>query len=159
MKVFRDDKVYVQIKDLAILFKSGGVLIPQSVFKKALKKALDMTDKTKDEFVMFDSPEEINLFKNVDYIVDLDDIINMTPEEYESCLSSSHDKVLYMKSQVKEVKGYFQLLGLNDKYRKEIHKIKGVREARFTKTKNIEAKLGLREQKKLRLPFFNRRGN
>ena len=40
MKVFRDDKVYVQIKDLAILFKSGGVLIPQSVFKKALKKAL-----------------------------------------------------------------------------------------------------------------------
>ena len=36
MKVFRDDKVYVQIKDLAILFKSGGIMIPQSVFKKAL---------------------------------------------------------------------------------------------------------------------------
>ena len=50
MKVFRDDKVYVQIKDLSILFKSGGVLIPQSVFKKALKKALDMTDETKEQF-------------------------------------------------------------------------------------------------------------
>lgn len=159
MKVFRDDKVYVQIKDLAILFKSGGILIPQSVFKKALKKALDMTDKTKDEFMMFDEPQELFLFKNVKYIVDFDDVLSMSEEEYQSFLLSSKDKANTIKKHAKDTKGYFQLLGLNDKYKKEMHKIKGVKEARYTKKKKLESKINGQVKKRIRLPFFKRREN
>ena len=154
MKVFRDDKVYVQIKDLSILFKSGGVLIPQSVFKKALKKALDMTDETKEQFIMFDTPEEINLFKNVDYIVDFNDVIDMTDEEYKACLLSSINKADIIKANAKKTSGYFKLLGLNDQYKKELHKIKGVKEARYTKKKKLESKINGHTKKRCYSSFW-----
>lgn len=159
MKVFRDDKVYVQIKDLSILFKSGGIFIPQSVFKKALKKALDMTDETKEQFMMFDSPEELHLFRNVDYIVDFNDVISMTDEEYKAFLLSSINKVDVIKSNAKKTTGYFQLLGLNDQYKREMHKIKGVKEARYTKKKKIESKINGQTKKRTISSFFKRRGN
>ena len=157
MKVFRDDKVYVQLKDVALLFKTGGYIIPQSVFKKSLRKALDIREETKDNFIMFDTPEELNLFKNVDYIVDFDIIKDMDQDEYDAYMMKCRYDLEKYENRIKNVDKFFHKLDLNDKYRKEMHKLVGSREARKTRRKSIDSKINESEKKRTRCAFFNRR--
>lgn len=157
MKVFRDDKVYVQLKDVALLFKTGGYIIPQSVFKKSLRKALDIREETKDNFIMFDTPEELNLFKNVDYIVDFDIIKDMDQDEYDVYMMKCRYNLEKYENRIKNVDKFFHKLDLNDKYRKEMHKLVGSREARKTRRKSIDSIISESEKKRTRCAFFNRR--
>ena len=157
MKVFRDDKVYVQLKDVALLFKTGGYIIPQSVFKKSLRKALDIREETKDNFIMFDTPEELNLFKNIDFIVDFDDIRNMTQDEFDFFMMASRLNAETLEDKIHDTNRYFQKLDLNYKYKRELHKIVGAREARKTKRKVVNSRINGDVKKKIRFPFFKRR--
>jgi hypothetical protein len=157
MKVFRDEKVYVQLKDLSLLFKNGGYLIPQSVFKKSLKKALDMKDENRDEFIMFDTPEELNLFRNIDFIVDFDDIRSMDQDEYDLYMMSLRYNAESLQDKISDTNRYFHKLDLNDKYKKEMHKIVGSREARRTRRNAVNKKINGEVKKKIRFPFFKRR--
>ena len=159
MKVFRDDKVYVQIKDLNLLFNTGGVSIPHSVFKKSLKRALDMTDKTKDEFVEFDEPIEIFFFKNISYIIDLDEAKEMSRADYDAFVLSSNKKLRSIVDKAKAPGvGPFQILSYNNKYKREYHKVVSVKEARYSKTKKVEAKIQGKKQTSFLKSLFKRRG-
>ena len=153
MKVFKDNKVYVQLKDLKYMFENGGIAIPQSIYKKALKRSLDMTASDKNEFIMFDDISDVEFFKTVPFIIDLDEVKNMTDEEYNNFMLSSQTKLIVYKTKAESAKKFFELLNLRNKYKNECHKIIDVKEARRIKTSKIK----LNKTKKRRLFNFGRR--
>ena len=153
MKVFKDNKVYVQLKDLKYMFENGGIAIPQSIYKKALKRSLDMTASDKNEFIMFDDISDVEFFKTVPFIIDLDEVKNMTDEEYNNFMLSSQTKLIVYKTKAESTKKYFELLNLRNKYKNECHKIIDVKEARRIKPSKIK----LNKTKKRRLFNFGRR--
>ncbi len=76
MKVFVDDKVYVQKGDL--VFLTGGPVViayPKSIFEKVEKEIQDNDNWF--DFVEFESKEEIDFFMSADWIIDYHDFDNM----------------------------------------------------------------------------------
>ena len=131
MKVFRNGKVFVQLKDLKYLFEYGGYIIPQSVYKKALKRTLDMTDEDKNEFIMFDDPKEVELFREIKYIIDLDQFKDMSDKEINDFLLSSKSKLEVLKAKADFTDKYFEKLRLRSKYRAEVNRLVGINDARL----------------------------
>jgi len=86
MKVFMNNKVYVQKQDLDFL-KSGMEYLkyPSSIFdnmeEKGINEPFYVNDSNKYDFVGFDKECEITFFKNCEWIIDFDSYIEMTNEE------------------------------------------------------------------------------
>ena len=158
MKVFRDGRVYVQLKDLKYLFEYGGYLIPQSVFKKALKRALDMTDEDKNEFIMFDQPNEIELFREVKYIIDLDQFKDMSDKEISDFLLSSKSKLEVLKAKAEFTNKYFEKIRLKSKYRAEVNRLIGLNDARLYNQGKLDTSIPETvKTKRRKLSIFGRR--
>ena len=82
MKLFINNKVYVQKNDLAYFMRgSEGISIPSSIIDKVFSQVFIVTDENRYEFVEFSSPEEIEFFKKCDWMVDYNLFDDMTEEE------------------------------------------------------------------------------
>ena len=93
MKVFNDDKVYVQNNDLQYLLRAcEGSSIPSSIFNKVFGDIYIVTNDNRYEFVEFSNPEDIEFFKNCDWIINYHDFDEMTEEEIVSYGSQINDK-------------------------------------------------------------------
>ena len=102
---------------IIIKFKEGGYNIPQSIYKRALKRALDMTDEDKDEFIVFEDEKEIDFFRTVKYIVNFDDYDDMTKAEYRKFILSSYDKLSDIQDRINNSKKILEYLGNKSKYK------------------------------------------
>lgn len=82
MKIFANNKAYVQNNDLAYLMRGAeGISIPASIFEKVFGKVFIVTDQNRYDFVEFSEPTEIDFFKECDWMVDYNSFDNMTEEE------------------------------------------------------------------------------
>jgi len=82
MKLFVNNKVYVQKNDLAYFMRgTEGISIPSSIINKVFGQVFIVTDENRYEFVEFSSPEEIDFFKKCDWMVDYNLFDGMTEEE------------------------------------------------------------------------------
>ena len=136
MKYFKDDKVYVQLKDLDFLFKYGDLSVPHSIYKKALSMALHMTEENMNDYIEFDQPKEVEFFMNVKYILDKDDCNNMTEEEFDEFILSSERRINNIVKKSKKSRKVLELVGLRSRYRIECYKIASARESRLSKSDN-----------------------
>lgn len=81
MKVLKDNKIYVQKNDMAYL-NSSGLDIPASIFMKVFGQGITIIDNSnRYEFIEFTKPEEVEFFKGVDWIVDYNEVKNLSEEE------------------------------------------------------------------------------
>lgn len=81
MKVLKDNKIYVQKNDMAYL-NSSGLNIPTSIFMKVFGQGITIIDNSnRYEFIEFTKPEEVEFFKAIDWIVDYNDVKNLSEEE------------------------------------------------------------------------------
>lgn len=79
MKVFKDNKMYVQGEDLIFLDKyNQDILIPESI-QNRMSEVEDLEDIY--EFVEFSSDEEIEFFKNCHYLANLNLLVRMSEEQ------------------------------------------------------------------------------
>ena len=82
MKIFVNNKVYVQKNDLAYFLRgTEGISIPSSIIDKIFGQVFIVTDENRYEFVEFTSPKEIKFFEKCDWIVDYNLFDSMTEEE------------------------------------------------------------------------------
>lgn len=92
MKIITDNAVYVQKNDIAYLNRTD-LLIPASIFVKCLDNGIVIIDDSnRYEFVEFNSPEEIEFFKMIDWIVDYDEIKDLSEEEIITLAQTIADK-------------------------------------------------------------------
>lgn len=84
MKVFANNKVYVQNNDLAYFIRgtiSDGVEVPSSILDKVFGKIFIVTDKNRYDFVEFSKPDEIEFFRDCGWMVDYNSFDGMSEEE------------------------------------------------------------------------------
>jgi len=97
MKLFVNNKVYVQKNDLAYFMRgTEGISIPSSIINKVFGQVFIVTDENRYEFVEFSSPEEIDFFKKCDWIVDYNLFDGMTENqivEYGCQINAERNKI------------------------------------------------------------------
>lgn len=80
MKIFANNKVYVQKNDLTYLLHNAKE-IPASIFEKVFNGIFIVTDDNRYEFIEFSKPEEIEFFKKNEWMVDYNSLDGMTEEQ------------------------------------------------------------------------------
>ena len=83
MKIFANDKVYVQKNDIAFL-NSTDIEIPASIFLKLFGNGITIIDnRNRFEFVEFDNEKDIEYIRNLDCVIDYDSVKDLTESEIE----------------------------------------------------------------------------
>ena len=79
MKIFINNKMYVQIKDISFVIHISSKLsekCPNSILLKYFNRMKNNDNKY--EFIEFDNKEEINFFKKLDFIISYKDYKNLS---------------------------------------------------------------------------------
>lgn len=77
MKIFTANSVYVQKNDIAYLNQTN-LDIPASIFMRVFG---NIDDSNRYDFVEFDAPEEVQFFKGIDWIIDYNEIKDLSEGE------------------------------------------------------------------------------
>lgn len=81
MKIITDDAAYVQKNDIAYLNQTD-LDIPASIYLKACETGTFIVDDSnRYEFIRFNKSDEIQFFKNQDWILDYNQVKDMTEDE------------------------------------------------------------------------------
>ena len=81
MKIITNDAIYVQKNDIAYL-NNTNITIPASIFMKVFGKGIVIiNDLNRYEFVKFEDKKEIDFFKQLDWIIDYEDVRNLNEKE------------------------------------------------------------------------------
>ncbi len=84
MKIFNKEngleKVYVQYSDLLLLYNLNTI-IPDTIYDKVYSDNFKVDDSNRFDFVEFNRKEEIDFFKNIDWILDYNSLNRKTPYE------------------------------------------------------------------------------
>lgn len=81
MKIITNHVAYIQKNDIAYLNQTD-LVIPASIFMKVFGDGTTIiNDSNRYEFVEFDAPEEIDFFKNIDWMIDYNEIKDLSEEE------------------------------------------------------------------------------
>ena len=81
MKVIYDNCVYVQKNDMAYL-EASDLPIPASVFTRVFGNGITIIDdRNRYDFVLFKEKTEIDFFKGLDWMVDYNELKNLSEEE------------------------------------------------------------------------------
>lgn len=103
MKLFNiekgKEKVYVQYQDLMeLIHELDGISIPASIFDKIFGNGqpLIVDDSNRWEFIEFNQPEEVQFFREQDWIVDFKEVRGLTFDgliEYGTEVAKEHDAI------------------------------------------------------------------
>ncbi len=81
MKIITDSVAYVQKNDIAYLNLTDRA-IPASIFMKLFGNGIVIiNDSNRYEFVEFEAPEEIEFFKSIDWMIDYNEVKDLSEEE------------------------------------------------------------------------------
>lgn len=81
MKIITSNAVYVQKDDIECL-NSLGISLPNSISMEINQYNItQIDDKTKYEFIKFDEQSDIEFFKNLDWIIDYNEVKNLSESE------------------------------------------------------------------------------
>lgn len=88
MKILNDGKMYVQLNNLSYLTRVKKV--PLSILERILKdfSTLIINEENKNSFVEFSKKEEIEFFKNQDWIIDFKKMNSLSKEELDFLIKS-----------------------------------------------------------------------
>lgn len=81
MKIITDNAVYVEKNDIAFLATTNSE-IPKSIFMKIFKNGSFCYNNNKWSFLKFEGKESIEYFKQLDWIIDYNDVRNLSEEEF-----------------------------------------------------------------------------
>lgn len=93
MKIFNDDCVYVQLNDIAYL-NSFDLPIPASIYMKVFGRGVTIINNgNRYNFVRFDDESEIDFFKGLDWMIDYDEVKNLSCDEIGSmCMEVAREQ-------------------------------------------------------------------
>lgn len=81
MKIITKDCAYVQKNDIVYLNETD-LPIPASVFMKIFGKGtVIINDSNRFEFISFENPDEIEFFKDIDWMIDYNEVKDLSEEE------------------------------------------------------------------------------
>lgn len=115
MKVITNDAIYVQMNDLAYLMTSDTP-IPASIMMKVFGRGMVIiNDDNRYDFVRFTEDDEIEFFKDLDWIVDYDELKDKSDEEllkFGKSVAENRDSIatLYNKMSLEDRKQHPEMV-------------------------------------------------
>jgi hypothetical protein len=83
MKLFRNNKVYVQMNDVMFAMNHSNA-IPAVIVNQIFKDVVIVTNENRMDFVSFDDKVAIDYFRKLDFIVNYDDYKDLSIEELDA---------------------------------------------------------------------------
>jgi len=106
MKIFNIEKengeIYVQINDILFL-TNLEINFPKTIDKEMLNELELLTEEIKNKFIKFNRKEEIEFFKNAEYIIDYNEYINLSDEQLEAKAQQIFGEVITIDDKHKEI--------------------------------------------------------
>lgn len=103
MKVFKNGKVYVQNEDLILILRSGE-LMPTSVLEKFYGNGpVIIVQDNMEDYVEFEETDQVEFFKRLDWIVDYDEVKNLSTEELEKLYDDTKDEMVKIKNKYSDL--------------------------------------------------------
>ncbi len=103
MKVFKNGKVYVQNEDLILILRSGE-LMPTSVLEKFYGNGpVIIVQDNMEDYVEFEETDQVEFFKRLDWIVDYDEVKNLSTEELEKIINDVRDEMVKIKNKYSDL--------------------------------------------------------
>lgn len=137
MKIFNKEngleKVYVQYNDLLLLYNLN-IIIPDTIYDKVYSDNFNVDDSNKFDFVEFNMKEEIDFFKNVDWILDYNSLNRMSPYELNRYYANSINDI----SNYVHVPEYIDNEDFNSQYSVLNHKALSIKDFYLTKFGSLE---------------------
>ena len=93
MKYFKNDKVYVNFNDLINMPQLASYSLPGIIRKGLGENYIVIDESNRFNFAEFDLPEEVEYFKNQDWIIDYDEYKFMTDEELEEAARRKNQEI------------------------------------------------------------------
>ena len=97
MKIITNNKIYVQYIDLAHLMQmieGTNIKVPSKVINLIFGDIFICDDSNKYKLMEFEDKETINFFKNIDYIINYDDVKGLSFDEYMVLVKKTYDKMV-----------------------------------------------------------------
>lgn len=89
MKIITNDAVYVQKNDISYLNSFDDIAIPASIYMKVYGNGtVYVNDSNRYEFVKFEEKTEIEFFKGLDWMVDYNEVKDLSEQETIELLES-----------------------------------------------------------------------
>ncbi len=83
MKIITDTAAYVQKNDLAYYLTNVDYDVPASIFMKAFGNGIVIVDdRNRYDFVKFEEENEIEFFKQIDWIIDYNEVKDLSEQEF-----------------------------------------------------------------------------
>ena len=103
MKVFKNGKVYVQNEDLVLILRSGE-LMPTSVLEKIYGNGpVIIVQDNMEDYVEFEEADQVEFFKKLDWIVDYDEMKNLSTEELEKLYDDTKDEMVKIRNKYSDL--------------------------------------------------------
>lgn len=103
MKVFKNGKVYVQNEDLILILRSGE-LMPTSVLEKFYGNGpVIVVQDNMEDYVEFEETDQVEFFKRLDWIVDYDEVKNLSLEELEKLYDATKDEMVKIRNKYSDL--------------------------------------------------------
>lgn len=103
MKVFKNGKVYVQNEDLILILRSGE-LMPTSVLEKFYGNGpVIIVKDNMEDYVEFEETDQVEFFKRLDWIVDYDEVKNLSTEELEKLYDDTKDEMVKIRNKYSDL--------------------------------------------------------
>lgn len=103
MKVFKNGKVYVQNEDLILILRSGE-LMPTSVLEKFYGNGpVIVVQDNMEDYVEFEETDQVEFFKRLDWIVDYDEVKNLSTEELEKLYDDTKDEMVKIRNKYSDL--------------------------------------------------------
>lgn len=103
MKVFKNGKVYVQNEDLILILRSGESM-PTSVLEKIYGNGpVIIVKDNMEDYVEFDEADQVEFFKRLDWIVDYDEVKNLSLEELEKLYDATKDEMVKIRNKYSDL--------------------------------------------------------
>ena len=103
MKVFKNGKVYVQNEDLILILRSGE-LMPTSVLEKFYGNGpVIVVQDNMEDYVEYEETDQAEIFKRLHWIVDYDEVKNLSIEELEKLYDDTKDEMVKIRNKYSDL--------------------------------------------------------
>lgn len=157
MKIFINKKVYVQVKDISFvmhMLSNINIECPKSILIKFFNKVYICNDKNKYDFIEFETKEEIDYFKKLDFIIDYKDYKKISYDKMNKYIEDIGNELYILSDKFHDLKKEEQ----NKKYdrynalfEKKYYKMESIRE--LYRIKNGELLVDIPKENKIKKLF------